>query len=181
MQINKLTMQENHDDFQFLLRSELTPVLKLMLVGCNRGADRCRHYMVEVQTNGKYVILGEDRAHSSLTDLVQCHTELGIKPFMELLTEPCGQVSLFTNYSLANSQQNMTFILLYYVCPSIRRANTSRTMKSSEPLLQLLQWRITVQRRNIRTRVQIKSPYSCRDSSCPRGKTRAARHTNPLC
>ncbi|XP_056592476.1 myosin-IIIb [Triplophysa dalaica] len=58
-----------------------------------RGADRCRHYMVEVQTNGKYVILGEDRAHSSLTDLVQCHTELGIKPFMELLTEPCGQTS----------------------------------------------------------------------------------------
>uniref|UniRef100_A0A671MG00 Myosin-IIIb-like n=1 Tax=Sinocyclocheilus anshuiensis TaxID=1608454 RepID=A0A671MG00_9TELE len=59
-----------------------------------RGADRCRHYMVEMQSNGKYVILGEDRAHSSLTDLVQYHTQVGIKPFMELLTLPCGQVSV---------------------------------------------------------------------------------------
>uniref|UniRef100_A0A8C2K773 Uncharacterized protein n=1 Tax=Cyprinus carpio TaxID=7962 RepID=A0A8C2K773_CYPCA len=58
-----------------------------------RGADRCRHYMVEMQSNGKYVILGEDRAHSSLTDLVQYHTQVGIKPFMELLALPCGQVS----------------------------------------------------------------------------------------
>ncbi|KAK7125339.1 hypothetical protein R3I93_020882 [Phoxinus phoxinus] len=57
-----------------------------------RGADRCRHYMVEMQTNGKYVILGEDRAHSSLTDLVQFHSQVGIKPFMELLTVPCGQM-----------------------------------------------------------------------------------------
>uniref|UniRef100_A0A9J8CGU7 Uncharacterized protein n=1 Tax=Cyprinus carpio carpio TaxID=630221 RepID=A0A9J8CGU7_CYPCA len=57
-----------------------------------RGADRCRHYMVEMQSNGKYVILGEDRAHSSLTDLVQYHTQVGIKPFMELLALPCGQV-----------------------------------------------------------------------------------------
>lgn len=57
-----------------------------------RGADRCRHYMVEMQSNGKYVILGEDRAHSSLTDLVEYHTQVGIKPFMELLTLPCGQM-----------------------------------------------------------------------------------------
>ncbi|XP_039540366.1 SH2 domain-containing protein 4A-like [Pimephales promelas] len=57
-----------------------------------RGADRCRHYMVEMQNNGKYVILGEDRAHSSLTDLVQYHSQVGIKPFMELLTVPCGQM-----------------------------------------------------------------------------------------
>ncbi len=36
----------------------------------------------------------EDRAHSSLTDLVQYHTQVGIKPFIELLTLPCGQVSV---------------------------------------------------------------------------------------
>ncbi|XP_052463583.1 myosin-IIIb-like [Carassius gibelio] len=57
-----------------------------------RGSDRCRHYMVEMQSNGKYVILGEDRAHSSLTDLVQYHTQVVIQPFMELLTVPCGQM-----------------------------------------------------------------------------------------
>ncbi len=63
-------------------------------MACIRGADRCRHYMVEMQSNGKYVILGEDRAHSSLPDLVQYHTQVGIKPFMELLMLPCGQVSV---------------------------------------------------------------------------------------
>ncbi|XP_066507913.1 myosin-IIIb isoform X2 [Hoplias malabaricus] len=55
------------------------------------GGNRCRHYMIEMQSNGKYVILGEDRAHSSLPDLVQYHTQVGIQPFMELLTIPCGQ------------------------------------------------------------------------------------------
>lgn len=59
----------------------------------HRGADRPRHYMIETQSNGKYVILGEDRAHASLLELVQYHTQVGIKPLMELLTEPCGQVS----------------------------------------------------------------------------------------
>ncbi|XP_061071712.1 myosin-IIIb isoform X2 [Conger conger] len=56
-----------------------------------RGKDRCRHYLIEMQTNGKYVILGEDRAHSSLPDLVTYHTRVGIKPFMEVLTVACGQ------------------------------------------------------------------------------------------
>uniref|UniRef100_A0A6Q2X685 Myosin motor domain-containing protein n=1 Tax=Esox lucius TaxID=8010 RepID=A0A6Q2X685_ESOLU len=57
-----------------------------------RGENRCRHYMIEMQSNGKYVILGEDKAHASLTDLVQHHCQVGIKPFNELLTVPCGQV-----------------------------------------------------------------------------------------
>uniref|UniRef100_A0A4W3IC10 Myosin-IIIb-like n=1 Tax=Callorhinchus milii TaxID=7868 RepID=A0A4W3IC10_CALMI len=56
------------------------------------GADRCRHYMIEMQPNGKYVILGEDRAHPSLPDLVEYHKTVGIQPFMEVLTVPCGQV-----------------------------------------------------------------------------------------
>ncbi|XP_072353285.1 myosin-IIIb [Scyliorhinus torazame] len=56
-----------------------------------RGVDRCRHYMIEMQTNGKYVILGEDRAHPSLPDLVEYYKTVGIEPFMEVLTTPCGQ------------------------------------------------------------------------------------------
>nr|XP_046173220.1 myosin-IIIb-like isoform X3 [Oncorhynchus gorbuscha] len=56
-----------------------------------KGANRCRHYMIEIQSNGKYVILGEDKAHPSLPDLVQHHSRVGIKPFNELLTTSCGQ------------------------------------------------------------------------------------------
>ncbi|MGH0162800.1 UNVERIFIED_CONTAM: hypothetical protein FKN15_043897 [Acipenser sinensis] len=58
-----------------------------------RGKDRCRHYMIEMQTNGKYVILGEARAHPSLLDLIEYHKTVGVLPFLELLTVPCGQRS----------------------------------------------------------------------------------------
>ncbi|NWW96546.1 SH2D7 protein, partial [Rhynochetos jubatus] len=56
-----------------------------------RGESRCRHYMVQMQPNARYVILGEDRAHTSLTELVRYHQTVGIQPFMEKLTVPCGQ------------------------------------------------------------------------------------------
>ncbi|NXH45092.1 HSH2D protein, partial [Dicaeum eximium] len=58
-----------------------------------RGEGRCRHYMIQVQPNARYVILGEDRAHASLTELVRHHQGVGIQPFMEVLTVPCGQKS----------------------------------------------------------------------------------------
>ncbi|XP_008941415.1 PREDICTED: SH2 domain-containing protein 7, partial [Merops nubicus] len=58
-----------------------------------RGKDRCRHYMIQTQPNARYVILGEDRVHASLTALVRYHQTVGIKPFMETLTVPCGQKS----------------------------------------------------------------------------------------
>uniref|UniRef100_A0A8C3SGY2 non-specific serine/threonine protein kinase n=1 Tax=Chelydra serpentina TaxID=8475 RepID=A0A8C3SGY2_CHESE len=57
-----------------------------------RGESRCRHYMIEMQPNARYVILGEDRAHTSLTALVQYHRTVGIQPFMETVTVPCEQV-----------------------------------------------------------------------------------------
>ncbi|NXA93072.1 SH2D7 protein, partial [Melanocharis versteri] len=56
-----------------------------------RGEGRCRHYMIQMQANARYVILGEDRAHASLTELVRYHQAVGIQPFMEILTVPCGQ------------------------------------------------------------------------------------------
>ncbi|KGL85274.1 SH2 domain-containing protein 7, partial [Tinamus guttatus] len=56
-----------------------------------RGEGHCRHYMIEMQPNARYVILGEDQAHASLTELVQYHQAVGIQPFMETLTVPCRQ------------------------------------------------------------------------------------------
>lgn len=50
--------------------------------------------MIEMQPNARYVILGEDRAHASLTELVRYHQSVGIQPFMEILTVPCGQVNV---------------------------------------------------------------------------------------
>lgn len=53
----------------------------------------CRHYMVDVRSNGCYVILGEERAHTSLMALVQFHQTIGIQPHGEILREPCGKMN----------------------------------------------------------------------------------------
>ncbi|XP_073496340.1 myosin-IIIb-like [Phyllobates terribilis] len=58
-----------------------------------RSVSTCRHYMVDVRCNGCYVIPGEDRAHTSLMDLVQFHQETGIQPYGEILREPCGKIN----------------------------------------------------------------------------------------
>ncbi|XP_064294712.1 hematopoietic SH2 domain-containing protein isoform X4 [Phalacrocorax carbo] len=56
-----------------------------------RSKGSCRHYMIQMQPNACYVILGEDGAHTSLTKLVLYHQTVSIQPFMEILAVPCGQ------------------------------------------------------------------------------------------
>ncbi|XP_075049866.1 myosin-IIIb-like [Mixophyes fleayi] len=58
-----------------------------------RGQDRCRNYMIDVLSNGCYVILGEDRAHPSLSVLVKFHQTVGIQPYGEVLREPCEKIN----------------------------------------------------------------------------------------
>ncbi|KAM4050182.1 myosin-IIIb-like [Anomaloglossus baeobatrachus] len=58
-----------------------------------RSVSTCRHYMVDARSNGCYVIPGEDRAHTSLMDLVQFHQETGIQPYGEILKGPCGKIN----------------------------------------------------------------------------------------
>ncbi|XP_053305045.1 myosin-IIIb-like [Spea bombifrons] len=58
-----------------------------------KGPARCRHYMIDVQPNGCYVILGEDQAHWTLEALVRYYHGTGIQPYGEVLAEPCGAVA----------------------------------------------------------------------------------------
>lgn len=54
--------------------------------------DRCRHFMVDVLEDGQYIIVGEDRRHRFLQDLVDFHRRTPIIPFYQVLTVACGQV-----------------------------------------------------------------------------------------
>ncbi|NXC72151.1 SH2D7 protein, partial [Anhinga anhinga] len=56
-----------------------------------QGRRRCRHHMIQMEANAYYVTLGEDQAHTLLTELVQYHQIVGIQPFMEILTVTCEQ------------------------------------------------------------------------------------------
>ncbi|KAG8003661.1 Hematopoietic SH2 domain-containing protein-like protein [Nibea albiflora] len=58
-----------------------------------RAADRCRHFMIDPLEDGQYIILGENRCHRCLQDLVDFHRRTPIMPFTEVLTVACGQTS----------------------------------------------------------------------------------------
>lgn len=57
-----------------------------------RAEDCCRHFMIDALKDG-YVILGDDRHHPLLENLVDFHRMFPIKPYNEFLTLPCGQAS----------------------------------------------------------------------------------------
>ncbi|XP_075879062.1 hematopoietic SH2 domain-containing protein homolog [Nelusetta ayraudi] len=58
-----------------------------------RAEDRCRHFMIDASDDGQCVIVGEDRRHRCLHDLVEFHQRAPIVPFNEVLTVACGQTS----------------------------------------------------------------------------------------
>ncbi|XP_070688959.1 hematopoietic SH2 domain-containing protein homolog [Pempheris klunzingeri] len=58
-----------------------------------RAVDRCRHFMIDALEDGHYIIVGENRRHRFLQDLVDFHRRTPIMPFSEVLTVACGQTS----------------------------------------------------------------------------------------
>ncbi|XP_029939245.1 hematopoietic SH2 domain-containing protein homolog [Salarias fasciatus] len=65
-----------------------------------RAEDRCRHFMIDARQDGQYEIVGENRCHQSLQDLVDYHRRTPIMPFSQVLTVACGQPSNdMTNYA----------------------------------------------------------------------------------
>ncbi|XP_047442325.1 hematopoietic SH2 domain-containing protein homolog [Mugil cephalus] len=58
-----------------------------------RDEGRCRHFMIDALDDGHYIILGENRRHRLLQDLVDFHRRTPIMPFTQVLTVACGQFS----------------------------------------------------------------------------------------
>ncbi|KAM6938863.1 hematopoietic SH2 domain-containing protein homolog isoform 2-T3 [Lycodopsis pacificus] len=56
-----------------------------------RAEDCCRHFMIDALEDGHYIILGENRSHRGLQDMVDFHRRTPITPFSVVLTVPCGQ------------------------------------------------------------------------------------------
>lgn len=52
--------------------------------------------MVKLLDDGSFVIPGEEKAHASLDALVTFHQQQPVRPHGDLLTQPCGQVSVGT-------------------------------------------------------------------------------------
>lgn len=56
-----------------------------------RDINRCRHYMIDQLSNGKYVIIGEPKPHRTLSDLIEYHKKVKISNWKHLLKNPCPQ------------------------------------------------------------------------------------------
>ncbi|XP_062841493.1 uncharacterized protein si:ch73-109i22.2 [Trichomycterus rosablanca] len=79
----------------FLLRLSES---KVGFVLSYRGADKCRHFIIEEETDvpgteGRYLIVGEKSRHWSLEDLLKYYTQNPVGPFNEILTVPCMQAN----------------------------------------------------------------------------------------
>ncbi|KAL1007749.1 hypothetical protein UPYG_G00091120 [Umbra pygmaea] len=56
-----------------------------------RGQDRCRHFVINQDQAGQYIISGDDQLHSSLRDLIDHYRVTPIQPFGECLSSTCNQ------------------------------------------------------------------------------------------
>ena len=56
-----------------------------------RVSDRCRHYMVEQDTHGRYALVGVPKVCSSLNELIEWFSRNRINDDGDMLREPCGQ------------------------------------------------------------------------------------------
>ncbi|KAL8197103.1 UNVERIFIED_CONTAM: hypothetical protein K2H54_011084 [Gekko kuhli] len=90
----------------FITRKQTEELLKDQDLGCflirlrerafgyilsYRGKDRCRHFVISCQRNGRYVVAGDTRNHESLAELIRYYQLSEIEPFGENLTVACSK------------------------------------------------------------------------------------------
>ena len=76
----------------------------MMLTKCDfcRAEDRCRHYMIDQTSAGKYVILGEPKVHRTLKHMVE---------YLQRVSQI--DVEIFYRNLKTN---NTTYVLLISIC-----------------------------------------------------------------
>ncbi|XP_062403360.1 SH2 domain-containing protein 7 [Sardina pilchardus] len=58
-----------------------------------KGRDRCRHFVINQNKTGQFIVTGDTEMHDSLTSLVEYYQQSPIEPFGEYLTCSCFQSS----------------------------------------------------------------------------------------
>ncbi|XP_060057620.1 SH2 domain-containing protein 2A [Erinaceus europaeus] len=90
----------------FITRREAEKLLEPQPLGCYlvrfsesaitfvltyRSQTCCRHFLLAQLRDGRHVVLGEDRAHTRLQDLLQHYTGCPLSPYGETLTQPLAR------------------------------------------------------------------------------------------
>ncbi|KAJ8417277.1 hypothetical protein AAFF_G00285040 [Aldrovandia affinis] len=58
-----------------------------------RGGDRCRHFVINQNKAGQFIVSGDTETHENLTDLIEYYRASPIEPFGEFLTSSCSESS----------------------------------------------------------------------------------------
>ncbi|XP_073495568.1 SH2 domain-containing protein 2A [Phyllobates terribilis] len=104
----------------FITRSRAEEILQDKPLGCflirfcesrigfvlsYRGAERCRHFMLNQLEDERYVIEGEETFHPSLQCLINYYCKFPVEPYKEMLTTACPTNPFRHNVS-GSSQHN---------------------------------------------------------------------------
>ncbi|KAI5627004.1 hematopoietic SH2 domain-containing protein-like isoform X1 [Silurus asotus] len=57
-----------------------------------RGRDRCRHFVINQNKEGQFIVTGDTEMHDTLTSLIEYYKTSPIEPFGEYLTVSCFEV-----------------------------------------------------------------------------------------
>ncbi|XP_067292678.1 SH2 domain-containing protein 7-like isoform X2 [Pseudorasbora parva] len=58
-----------------------------------KGRDRCRHFVINQNKDGRFIVTGDTEMHNSLTSLIEYYKTRPIEPFGEYLTLSCFESS----------------------------------------------------------------------------------------
>ncbi|XP_069505426.1 uncharacterized protein [Ambystoma mexicanum] len=95
-----------------------------------KAIDRCRHFMIDSQADGRFVIVGVHVAHKTLEDLIKYHQRRPIIPYNEVLTQPCVQRRVLQNDYGDQFQGDEAMMKSDTICPnepSLHLSGTSHT------------------------------------------------------
>ncbi|XP_036431344.1 hematopoietic SH2 domain-containing protein homolog [Colossoma macropomum] len=65
-----------------------------------RGRDRCRHFVINQNKEGQFIVTGDTEMHDTLTSLIEYYKSRPIEPFGEYLTMSCFESSTSDLYDV---------------------------------------------------------------------------------
>ncbi|XP_059402258.1 uncharacterized protein LOC132133448 [Carassius carassius] len=67
-----------------------------------KGRDRCRHFVINQNKDGRFIVTGDTEMHDTLTSLIEYYKTRPIEPFGEYLTLSCFESSTSELYDVIN-------------------------------------------------------------------------------
>ncbi|XP_060932083.1 SH2 domain-containing protein 7-like [Limanda limanda] len=78
-----------------------------------KGQDRCRHFVINQNEEGQFVVCGDNKGHDTIHLLINFYTSSPIEPFGEFLTSSCSEVlneELYDTIQISQKEKPVAFV-----------------------------------------------------------------------